>query len=418
MHDFVFKNNRLYCEHVSVEAAAKKFGTPLYLYSHHTLVDHYRKLARALAKKDVLICYSVKANSNLGILKALVDEGAGLDVVSAGELRRAQAVGVAPKKVVYAGVGKTEEEIALAVRWGILSINVESVDELRTVNDVARRIGKKACVSLRINPDVSALTHRFITTGLAYTKFGIDFDTARDIMLQRERFSHIDIRGVHVHIGSQIIKSSPFVRSIQKTLRFIDDLQRRGVIITQLNIGGGLGIVYKDEHPQTAQEFSRAIFSVITRDDLKLIIEPGRFIAGNAGILVTKVLYVKKTPAKRFVIVDAGMNDLIRPALYEAYHTIVTVRQRPVRAHEVPCDVVGPVCETADFFGKDRKLGAVKKKDLVAVMGAGAYGFSMASNYNSRPRAAEVMVKGSTMHLIRAREDFGDLIDREKMVRI
>ncbi len=417
MHDFMWRKDALYCEGVPVDRAVKRFGTPLYLYSYQTLVDHFRKLRYACASRRVLICYSVKANSNLTVLKTLVREGAGLDVVSGGELLRAKKAGVASEKIVYAGVGKTESEVTRAIRMGIHSLNVESYEELKTIDRVAGRLGKTASVSLRINPDVSAGTHAFITTGLSHTKFGIDFATARGILLRRHTLRHVSIDGLHLHIGSQIVKSDPFVRSVDKTLAFIRQMERAGVVLRRLNIGGGLGIIYKDEHPQTAAEYAQAIFSTIGRADLELIIEPGRFIVGNAGILLAKVLYLKKTPVKQFVIVDAGMNDLIRPALYDAYHAITPIR-RTAHAEEILSDVVGPVCESADFLGKDRRLGRVRQGDIIAVMGAGAYGFSMASNYNSRPRACEVMVQGSKMFCIRERETFADLIDRERMLSL
>jgi len=414
MHEFKYKNNQLYCEGVKVEELARRFGTPLYIYSYQTLIDHFMKLKTALRQLNPLVCYSVKANSNLAILRALVDKGAGLDIVSGGELFRALKVGCPPEKIVYASVGKTASEIEEAIRRGILFFNVESLPELANINQIAKRLNRRASVSIRINPDVEPATHKFITTGKITNKFGIDFNTAYKIFLIGLNFSNIDILGLHIHIGSQITSSAPFVSAIRKLAGFIRRLQARGIKIEYLNIGGGLGIVYDKETPQTAEKFAAKIIPLLENTGLKIILEPGRFIVGNAGILVTRVLYVKSTPKKKFVIVDAGMNDLIRPALYDAYHQILPIRYtlNAIRSSE-KVDVVGPICESADFLAKARKIPRVKEGDYLAVMSAGAYGFSMSSNYNSRKKAEEVMVVGNKTFIIRKRETYNDLIRNE-----
>lgn len=416
MHEFKYINNHLYCEKIKVEDLTKRFGTPLYLYSYHTLIDHFMKLKNAFASVKPLICYSVKANSNLAILKALVDKGAGLDIVSGGELFRALQVGCPAEKIVYASVGKTDKEIEEAIKKGILFFNVESLSELENINRIAKRLNKITQVAIRINPDVEAKTHKFISTGKISNKFGIDLDSAYRILLLRESFSQIKIFGLHIHIGSQITESGPFVAAIKKITDFIQRLKKEGIALEYFNIGGGLGIIYNREIPQTAQKYAQKILPYLKKTGLKIILEPGRFIVGNAGILVTKVLYLKTTPQKKFVIVDAGMNDLIRPALYDAYHQILPLRVRgyELRATE-KVDIVGPICESADFFAKGRRIPKVKEGDYLAIMGAGAYGFSMASNYNSRMHPEEVMVVKDEVFVIRKRQTYDDLIRREKI---
>ncbi|MDP2924274.1 MAG: diaminopimelate decarboxylase [Candidatus Omnitrophota bacterium] len=433
MHEFQYKNHNLYCENIKVEDLAKKFSTPLYVYSYNTLIDHYLKLKKAFRQINPLICYSVKANSNLAILKTLVGRGAGLDIVSGGELFRALKVGCPTQRIVYASVGKTDNEIRVALKRKILFFNVESVAELENINRIAKGLSVVAAVAIRINPDVEPRTHRFITTGKLTNKFGIDFDNAYGIFLLRHRFTNLKISGLHIHIGSQITESMPYLAAINKMIRFINRLKEIGVYLEYLNIGGGLGIIYNKETPQTAQKFAQKVLPLLKKTGLKIIMEPGRFIVGNSGILVTKVLYIKSTPLKKFVIVDGGMNDLIRPALYEAYHQIIPTSSvssafgetsplpsasprgecggRPTSNEKV--DIVGPICESADYFAKDRKLLKVDVGEYLAVMGAGAYGFSMSSNYNSRRRAAEVLVKGDKAFLIRKRENFEDLIHSE-----
>ncbi|MDD4183120.1 MAG: diaminopimelate decarboxylase [Candidatus Omnitrophica bacterium] len=415
MHEFKYKNNRLYCEGVSVEALAKKFGTPLYVYSHATLLDHYHKLKTAFREISPLICYSVKANSNLSILKVLVGAGCGLDIVSGGELFRAIKAGCPANKIVYASVGKTDGEIRVSIKRGILFFNVESIAELENINRIAKIFNKTVNIAIRINPDVEPKTHKFITTGKLTNKFGIDFKSAYEIIIQRYRFTNLNICGLHIHIGSQITEPSPYVAAILKVTSFVNKLKAQGISLKYLNIGGGLGIIYNNENPQTAEKFAQKILPLLKNTGLKIIMEPGRFIAGNAGVLLTKVLYIKSTPLKKFVIVDSGMNDLVRPALYDAYHQLLPARS----IHNAPLekvDVVGPICESADYFAKERRMARVKSGDYLAVMGAGAYGFSMASNYNSRRRAAEVLIRGNRAVLIRKRETFTDLIQNEIIV--
>ena len=421
MHEFKYRGNYLYCEDIKVLDLAIRFGTPLYVYSYHTLIDHFMKLRNAFREIDPLICYSVKANSNLAILKALVDKGAGLDIVSGGELSRAIKVGCPPEKIVYASVGKTDKEIEEAIRRRILFFNVESVPELENINRISKKLNRVTQVAIRINPDVEPKTHKYITTGKITNKFGIDFKSATQIFLLRKALSNIRTVGLHIHSGSQITTSQPYVAAISKMVDFIEKLRKKGIRLEYLNIGGGLGIIYDKETPQTAEKFARKVLPLLKRTGLKIILEPGRFIVGQAGVLVTKVLYIKSTPRKKFVIVDGGMNDLIRPALYDAYHTILPLRVTsylPVRqAGELRVtervDVVGPICESADFFAKDRRLPKVKEGDYLAIMSAGAYGFTMSSNYNSRLKAEEVMVAKDKVFLIRKRETHQDLIHNE-----
>ncbi|MDD4955248.1 MAG: diaminopimelate decarboxylase, partial [Candidatus Omnitrophica bacterium] len=335
-----------------------------------------------------------------------------LDIVSGGELFRAIKAGCPANKIVYASVGKTDGEIRVSIKRGILFFNVESVAEMENINRIAKIFNKTVNIAVRINPDVEPKTHKFITTGKLTNKFGIDLNSAYDIIIQRYKFSNLNICGLHIHIGSQITESSPYVAAILKVTSFINKLKAQGILLEYLNIGGGLGIIYDKENPQTAEKFAQKILPLLKNTGLKIIMEPGRFIAGNAGILLTKVLYIKSTPLKKFVIVDGGMNDLIRPALYEAYHQVLPV-QKSSNARFDKVDVVGPICESADYFAKDRRIARVKSGDYLAVMSAGAYGFSMASNYNSRRRAAEVLVRGNKAVLIRKRETFTDLIQNE-----
>lgn len=417
MHEFRYKQGQLYCEDIKLEELAHKFGTPLYVYSYHTLIDHFLKLKNAFRQVSPLICYSVKANSNLALLKALVDKGAGLDIVSGGELFRALKVGCAAGKIVYASVGKTDREIEEAIRAGILFFNVESPSELENINRISRKLGKISQAAIRINPDVEPKTHKFITTGKITNKFGIDFRSALQVIILARGLSHIKISGLHIHIGSQITESAPFVSAVSKVLKFIRLLKTRGIKLEYLNIGGGLGIIYDREAPQTAKEFARRVLPFLKRSRLKIIMEPGRFIAGQSGVLVTKVLYLKSGPKKKFVIVDAGMNDLIRPALYDAYHQILPLRSpgHQVTTSPQKVDVVGPICESGDFFAKGRMLPGIKESEYLAIMSAGAYGFSMSSNYNSRRRAAEVIVVKDKFFVIRSRESYDDLIRQEKI---
>jgi len=412
MHDFIRKGGRLYCEGMDLNKLAERFGTPLYVYSHNTLTGHFLKLREAFKEIDPLICYSVKANSNLSILKTLVGQGSGLDIVSGGELFRALKSGCPPEKIVYASVGKTDAEIEAAVGKKILFFNVESEPELARINLIAGRYARRVKIALRINPDVEAKTHKFITTGKITNKFGIDLDNAGRIIRSRSKYRSLDICGLHMHIGSQITEGGPFLAAINKVAGFARRISAEtGAEIRYLNIGGGLGIIYDNENPQTALSFSRKVLPVLKNSGFRVIMEPGRFIVGNAGILIAKVLYVKKTPLKKFIIVDAGMNDLIRPALYGAFHKIEALKNR--RADAEKADVVGPICESGDFLAKERKLPVFRRGDYLAVMSAGAYGFSMSSNYNSRLRAAEVMVKDNRAVLIRRRDDYADLVRNE-----
>ncbi len=410
MHDFRYKNNQLYCEDVKIEDLARRFGTPLYVYSRHTLVDHFLKLQSAFSEIDPLICYSVKANSNLAILKALVSQGAGLDIVSGGELFRAKKVGCPSRRIVYASVGKTDTEIRAAISSGILFFNVESLPELENINRISKQLNKITRVAVRINPDVEAKTHKYITTGKLTNKFGIDLESAYRILLLRSKFRNLNICGLHIHIGSQITESQPFVEAIRKVSWFIQRLKDKGISLEYLNIGGGLGIIYDREEPQTAQIYASQIIPLLKNTGLKIIMEPGRFIVGNAGILVVKVLYIKRTEKKKFIITDGGMNDLIRPALYSAFHNIWPLRKI---LQSEKADLVGPICESGDFLAKERLIPKVKEGDYLAVMSAGAYGFSMSSNYNSRLRAAEVMVSKNKVRVIRKRETYADLIRNE-----
>lgn len=416
MHEFAFKNNELYCENIKVSDIAKKVATPFYLYSYKTLIDHYRKLKAAFRSIRPLICFSVKSNSNLAVLKALVKNGAGLDCVSGGELYRARLVGLDPERIVYAGVGKKADEIEDAVKLGVLFFNCESEDELQEIQRIARSLKRNVNVALRINPDVAPRTHKYIATGKGETKFGLDFETAHKIFNSKWRYPNLNLRGVHIHIGSQILDARPFEDAIKKVLDF---LKRCRISIDHFNIGGGMGIIYSIENPQTAKSFAKKILPLLKKSKLEIILEPGRFISGNSGILVTKVLYTKRTPRKKFIIVDSGMNDLIRPSLYEAYHKIIPVKtyyDASDTAEKV--DVVGPICESGDFLGIDRYLPRLDKGELLAVMGAGAYGFTMSSNYNSRPRAAEVMVIGKSSYIIRRQETYEDLVRGEKIPKV
>ena len=413
MHEFKYLGNQLYCEKTKVSALAEKFGTPLYVYSYHTLIDHYLKLKSAFSGINPLICYSVKANSNLSILKALIVLGAGLDIVSGGELFRAQKVGCPAQHIVYASVGKTDKEISAAIAKGILFFNVESLAELKNIDRIAKGLNKITRVAIRINPDVEVKTHKYISTGKITNKFGIDLESAYKILLLRNNFSNLNICGLHIHIGSQITQSAPFVEAIKKVSNFIQRLKGSGIVLEYLNIGGGLGIIYDQEAPQTAQIYANEIIPLLKKTGLKIIMEPGRFIVGNAGILVVKVLYIKHTQKKKFIIVDGGMNDLIRPALYCAYHNIWPLVKN---AKTEKADVVGPICESGDFLAKERLIAKVKEGDYLAVMSAGAYGFSMSSNYNSRLRAAEVMVANDKTVVIRNRESAQDLVRNEVIV--
>jgi diaminopimelate decarboxylase len=416
MHDFQYKNGELYCEGVPVKTVAQRVGTPFYLYSSSTLMRHFRAFDNAFEGVSHLICFALKSNSNSAVLRLLGREGAGADIVSGGELFRALRAGIDPKKIVYAGVGKRREEIEYALKVGILMFNVESGEELIALDRAAKDMRAKARIALRVNPNIDPRTHAYISTGLKENKFGIPLEQALGSYQVAKNLPHVEVVGVHQHIGSQITEVQPFVDALEKLVGFVKELRSAGMDIQYINIGGGLGITYKDETPPLPAEMAQAIRPLLKECGCTVVMEPGRAIVGNAGILVTSALYHKDSGEKRFLIVDAGMNDLIRPSLYEAYHDIRPVIE-PLAGGMHPVDVVGPICESGDFLAKERDLPEVKQGELLAVMGAGAYGFSMSSNYNSRPRVAEVMVKGKEYHIVRERETYNDLIKGEKVPR-
>ena len=434
MDYFSYQRGELRVEDVSIQDIAEKHGTPVYVYSGRTILEHYRKLRDAFSgsgelSTPPLICYSVKANSNLSILKLMKDEGSGFDVVSGGELYRALKVGADPKKIVFAGVGKNDEEITYALEKGILLFNVESEEELANIDRIAGKVGRKAPIALRVNPDVDPQTHTYISTGKKETKFGVDLTRAKRILQSAQQLKNITLSGLHVHIGSQITKVDPYVETMQRIAAFLPECEKIGAKIEWLDIGGGFGIWYKDKLARPAKEIAGAMLPLLQKMNCKVLLEPGRFIVGNAGVLVTRVLYVKESGDKKFVICDAGMNDLIRPTLYSAYHRIWPVKTDPGHSGEVPdeeswsgpsavTDIVGPICESGDFFAKDRKLPLLKRGDLVCVFSAGAYGYAMASNYNSHPRPCEVLVAGKSAEVVTARESMEDLLRNEKIVTL
>ena len=416
-HDFTMRHGELHCEQVPIRRIAEAVGTPVYIYSHKTLADHYRKLREAFASLRPLICFSVKANGNLAILRLLVRLGAGLDIVSGGELYKALRVGCPPSRIVFASVGKSPQEIHAALRAGIFCFNVESAAELDAIDVIARRLRTVARVALRINPDVAAQTHHYIRTGIAQSKFGIDPATALELLRRHNTFAGVRMIGLHLHIGSQISEAQPFVRAIRRAGALLRQGRRFGAPLEWLNLGGGLGIIYKDERPQTPHAFAAAVVPLLAAMKTRLILEPGRFIVGNAGILVTEVLYIKQARSRRLAVVDAGMNDLIRPALYGAYHEVIPTHPRAAANGTRRYDVVGPICESADVLARDRCLGRLAPGQLLAVLGAGAYGSTMASNYNGRLRPAEVLVRGRRWALIRRRETLQDLIRHDVVPR-
>jgi diaminopimelate decarboxylase len=420
MHDFIYKNSELYAENVPVRKITEKAGTPLFIYSHKTLLRHVYAYRDAFNGYPHTICFALKANSNCAILKLLAKHGCGADVVSGGELFTALKSGIPARKIVYAGVGKTDEEIAFAIKSRILMFNVESSDELKVINRVAGKLRVKAPIALRVNPDIDPKTHPYISTGLKKSKFGIPIENAVDHYRIANTLANIEILGIHKHIGSQITDVAPFVDALKRIIVLAETLRSSGMNIQYLDIGGGLGIPYNEESPPDPAKFSRAILPLLKSFHCNLILEPGRSITGNAGILVTKTLYLKKhsvknrfRPGKEFIIVDAGMNDLLRPSFYDAFHTILPVKR--TRRKKITADIVGPICESGDFLGKNRVINNIQPGDLLAVMSAGAYGFSMSSNYNSRPKAAEVLVKGKDFFVIREREQYKDLVRGVKL---
>lgn len=411
MDDFYYGEGGLRCEGVALAEISESVGSPTYVYSHAALERAYRELEGAFSGLDHLVCYAVKANGNLSVLRALASFGAGADIVSGGELYRAMKAGFDPKKVVFAGVGKTEAEIMAALGERILLFNVESASELERLEEIAGRFGKTARVSLRVNPDVDPGTHAHISTGQGESKFGIPIDEALKLAEKIGSYKCVDLIGIHQHIGSQITKIAPHAEAIEKSAGLIEELKRRGFDIQYFNIGGGLGIRYKDEEVPTPKEYIDTIRPSLEATGAKILCEMGRYVAGNAGALLTRVVYRKKSGAKSFLVADAGMNDLLRPSLYDAHHEVRAVKENG--SGSLKADLVGPVCESGDFLARDRELPDAAEGDLLALMGAGAYGFSMASNYNSRPRAAEVMVKGDRWSVIREREQNADLIKGE-----
>jgi diaminopimelate decarboxylase len=410
---FRYQQDRLFAENVALSDVAQRFGTPCYVYSRAALTDGYRQFATAFKGREHLICYAVKANSNLAILNQFARLGAGFDIVSGGELQRVLAAGGAANKVVFSGVGKSEVEMRQALEAGILCFNVESSSELDRLNEVAGSMGKVAPISLRVNPDVDAKTHPYISTGLKQNKFGVAYTEALALYRKAATMPHIRITGMDCHIGSQLTETSPFIAATEKMLALADQLAASGIVLEHLDLGGGLGIRYDDETPPSIAEYAQALLGALSGRSEKIIVEPGRVLVGNAGVLLTRIEYLKHGEEKNFAIVDAAMNDLMRPALYDAYHAILPVQKRAGTA--VPYEVVGPICETGDFIGHGREM-AVDKGDALAVMSAGAYGMSMSSNYNTRPRAAEVMVDGAEVHLVRERETVRQLYAAEKIV--
>ena len=408
MDHFQYQNNQLLAENVPVADIAAQYGTPCYIYSRATLERHWHAFNQAAGDRDHLVCYAVKANSNLAVLNVLARLGSGFDIVSAGELARVIEAGGDPKKVVFSGVGKTASEIRFALEQNILCFNVESLAELDRINAVAKQLDKKAPISIRVNPDVDAKTHPYISTGLKANKFGISAQEAVSVYKKAHDMSHLNVTGMDCHIGSQLTDLTPFVDALDKLLALIDNLANQGITISHLDVGGGLGVPYQNEVPPHPDEYARVLSErLVNRPELTLLFEPGRAIAANAGILVTKVEYLKQNEDKHFAIVDAAMNDLLRPSLYSAWQKIISVKPDPTNVSHV-YDVVGPICETGDFLGKEREL-AIAEGDLLAVRSSGAYGFVMASNYNSRVKPAEVMVDGESVHLVREREILQDL---------
>jgi len=418
MNHFEYRNGEMFAEGVAVKRIAKEVGTPAYVYSLATLRRHFRVFDQAFSKVSHIVCFSVKANSNIALLRAFANEGSGFDIVSGGELFRALKAGGDPRKIVFSGVGKKKEEIEYALRSGILMFNVESEHEMVALNEIAGGVGKKAPISLRINPDVDPKTHPYISTGMKKAKFGVDIARSVESYRKAASLPHLEVVGVDCHIGSQLTSVSPFVDALARVREYLDrvlvgSLKKEGAQIRYLDLGGGLGINYKDEMPPHPEEYANAIIAGLEGLNVTVILEPGRVIVGNAGILVTEVQYLKETDEKKFVIVDGGMNDLIRPALYGSYQAIQPVTQ--ASNEKIVADVVGPICESGDFFAKDREITRPQRGDLLAVMSAGAYGFTMASNYNSHPKPPEVLVDGDRYYVIRARESLDDLIRGEEI---
>lgn len=408
---FYYKNNQLMCEKLPVKQIAKKAGTPVYIYSKNAILEKINQYKKAFSSYPTLICYAAKASSNLSLLSIFQENGLGLDIVSGGELYRGLQAGFDPKKIVYAGVGKTDTELEYAIENEILSFNVESFMELEVLDQIAGKIGKKANVSIRINPDVNPKTHPYISTGLKESKFGIDISQATEVYKKASKLKNLNIVGVHCHIGSQIMDVSPYREAVEKTTELVFELKKIGIELQHIDIGGGLGIKYRPEDsPPDPSDLADVILPIVRQTGLNLIIEPGRSLVGEAGILVSQVIFLKDKGEKRFIIIDSGMNDLLRPAMYNAYHHILSVEKK---SEKIIADIVGPICETGDFFALDREIDNLSRGDFIAVMSVGAYGFSMSSNYNTRPRAAEVLVDKDRSYLIREREDYQYIIKPE-----
>ena len=416
MDFFQYKNEQLYVEDLPVKQLAEEFGTPLYIYSRATLERHWHAFDSALGKHPHLICYAVKANSNIGILNVMAKLGSGFDIVSQGELERVLAADGEASKVVFSGVAKSRAEIMRALEVGIRCFNVESIAELHHINQIAGEMGKVAPISLRVNPDVDAHTHPYISTGLKENKFGVSVDEAREVYKLAATLPHVKITGMDCHIGSQLTELQPFLDATDRLIRLMEQLKEDGITLKHLDLGGGLGVTYTDETPPHPSDYATALLNKLKNyEDLEIILEPGRAIAANAGILVAKVQYLKSNESRNFAITDTGMNDMIRPALYEAYMNIIEI-DRTLGREKAIYDVVGPVCETSDFLGKQREL-AIAEGDYIAQRSAGAYGASMSSNYNSRPRTAEVLVDGDKAHLIRRRENLSELWALESIAK-
>ncbi|RJP75689.1 MAG: diaminopimelate decarboxylase [Candidatus Abyssobacteria bacterium SURF_17] len=413
MNLFGYREGTFWCESVPIPQIAEKVGTPFYLYSKNTLLRHYQRLDESLAGIDHIICYALKANPSLSVCKVLADAGSGAEIVSGGELYRALRVGVSPGKIVYNGNGKTAPEIRYALESGILMFNVDSESELHLLNQIANELGCTAHVGLRVNPDIDPRTHPYISTGLRENKFGIPIEEALEFYRKANAMPNVKVVGIHKHIGSQIVDLSPFVESLQRIMLLVKELSRIGVHLRCIDMGGGIGITYNEETPPSFEDYVSAIKPLIKDSGCMLIVEPGRVIVGNAGVLITRVVHVKASGNKNFVVVDAAMNDLIRPSIYGAYHNIVPVEQSANCRATIVADVVGGICESADFFARGREVPELKAGELVAIMSAGAYGAAMASNYNSRPLIAEVMVDGSQTMIIRRRQTYEEMVSLE-----
>ena len=413
MDHFTYRNFDLCCEQVSLRSLAADIGTPAYVYSKAALLESYRAYDDAFAEVPHVVCYSIKANANLGVLATLARAGAGADIVSGGELFRALRAGFPPSRIIFSGVGKTRDEMRDALEAEILMFNVESLSELRTLDEVARELGVRAPVALRVNPDVDPQTHPYIATGLKTSKFGIPFARALEAYADAASLKGVEVVGADMHIGSQLTKAAPFADAVARLASLVKALRERAIAIRTVDVGGGLGIRHREETPPTHREYAMALLPALRELGVTVLLEPGRSIVGNAGVLLTRVLYRKDTGNKKFVVIDAAMNDLIRPPLYDSYHEVRPVSEARLGGPTEKVDVVGPICESGDFLAKDRELARTEEGDLLAVMSAGAYGFAMASNYNTRPRAAEVLVDGNRYTIVRRRETYEDLVAGE-----